>query len=226
MARIKYVLFALLSLPVTLITADQDDNIKELIESIPFDGSPLLSAFNNTMSKQQALEKAINEGSIDGVEKALRDGANPNKLGFFGFHPLREVVNKPNGTAMAKLLLDYKADVNEPEYRPLLWDAISSNCLEIAALLKQYGAQVNSIYEGKSLLLYYLTTAHPDSKIVKFILDLGCDVDLVYSDKDSYFTVLDYVNQKLNFINAVIEKNLAKIEAEALKLYLEDNKKK
>ena len=95
------------------------------------------------LSKQ--LKEAVLQGNTAKAEELLQSGAEVNRSDRWGNAPLHHAVGAKN-IEMAKLLLDYKADINkgtyDRRYTPLSY-AVDANNIEMAKLLLGHKANIN-----------------------------------------------------------------------------------
>lgn len=181
--------------------------------------------------KNLKLADFVERNYLEGAEKLLKDGANPNTL-TYAYSKKSSLLMRACSIGnynMAKLLIEYGADVN---LRVSLDDNIFKNCsrtaihessrdFNLTKLLIDKGANVNAKdMDGKTalhLLIYYgIKDSAEMLKIAKFLIDNGAKINT----KDNYGnTLLDNVK---NLAANPCDKNKEKIENDVkeLKNYL------
>lgn len=109
---------------------------------------------------QKDILWAVNEGKFDLVQSILiRDRSCKDSKDEDGYTPLHRACYN-NNVDIAKLLLQYGADVNArtvDQWTPLHSASKWSNA-ECVALLLQYGADVNAVSEGRQNPLHIAAT--------------------------------------------------------------------
>ena len=138
----------------------------------------LIVCFSNNIFGQKIID-AIRAKNYEEVKILLEKGTKPNKYGKKGLFPLW-VACAENDTAILKLLIKFKADVNQKtdgEYpNGGLHFAAQEGFLDIIKILIENGANVNSLgVVNHSAIRVACRNGHLD--VVKYLLEHGAVLD-------------------------------------------------
>lgn len=145
--------------------------------------SYIRSKCQKTMSDQDKLRSAIEEGDVESVRLLLTSGAAEANVRFYdgeGYAPLDLAVYH-NCTAIVKCLL--RADAN-PNLRyfhqdgPALVEATRKENLEVVRLLLKSGANVNDTEAAWHNTALHIATVKGAVGIMQVLLDHGADTNL------------------------------------------------
>ncbi|XP_065850691.1 potassium channel AKT6-like [Euphorbia lathyris] len=123
-----------------------------------------------------ALHIAALNGSEHCVILLLEYGANPNKQDSEGIVPLWEALQGKHDTVV-KLLVDNGANISYGDVGQYALRAIEQNDLDLLKKLVGCGGNVTLIANSGTLPLH-AAISEGNTEIVKFLLDVGADVDL------------------------------------------------
>ncbi|WCJ30215.1 Potassium channel AKT1 [Euphorbia peplus] len=123
-----------------------------------------------------ALHVAASNGSEHCVMLLLEYGANPNKQDSEGIVPLWEALLGKHET-VAKLLVDNGANISYGDVGQYSLTAIEKNDLDLLKKLVDCGGNVTLLANNGTLPLHS-AISEGNTEVVKFLLDLGADVDL------------------------------------------------
>lgn len=130
------------------------------------------------------LFKAIEEGTIEDVQRLLADGADIDAKGVLwgssGATPLTVALAKGK-TDIATLLIRKGADVKAKDRLgyTALWFAARNGLLEMASLLLERGAEVNVPAQGQTPLFRAAASGHRE--MVDFLVSKGADIEVLPS---------------------------------------------
>jgi len=162
------------------------------------------------------------KNNIIELKNNLKDGVPVDILGEYNSTPLHYACREGN-LEVVNLLIEHGADVNKQNHYSTIYpifDAISStnnqkNYFLIIQSLIESGADINMIDSFGNTLLYHAVEKE-DIKLIKLLIQLGCDINHVSRhDKD---TVLHYAYfQKNREIISILIENGA--DREKLNIY-------
>jgi ankyrin repeat protein len=146
---------------------------------------------------EELLLNSSESGDLDGVLKALEEGADPDVVDDRGMKPLTWAALRGH-LDIVKHLVENGATVdgrNTAKWTPLMEAAMEGH-LEIVQYLVEKGADVNAttIVTGTALMF---SSGNGHIEIVKFLLENGADINVQIdgSDDDDGKTALDYAIQ-------------------------------
>ena len=151
--------------------------------------------------KYEALINAIVLRDLNGMERCLRSGTNPNEfpvdersLAYENDVSPLDAAIQTRDTQIVGLLLKYHADPNLGDgwmYNPLA-GAVSNDDVNMMKFLVRNGAKVNDDATGS----WALYRAAMDGKIksVEYLLLVGADPNTILSGQDSLVHALHIVN--------------------------------
>jgi len=134
-----------------------------------------------------SLSKEILEGTVEGVERLLQQGAPVNIMDEYGFTPLIHAT-ATNRLDLVALLLKHNASPDLVDFtgsNALHW-AVDNDNIEIAKLLLKYGANANA-YTGSGQPALFYPLLRKDQELVKLLVSHGAKMDFAK----------DFVNAKL-----------------------------
>ncbi len=121
--------------------------------------------------------KAIREGDLETLEKAIPKGSNLSGIHAFGWTPLMHAI-RYRQAAVVKFLIDRGADINEPgssEFLIPINFAVQWGGLEITRLLVEAGADVNSRNNTRYTPLHTASSAG-DFETFTYLMEKGADI--------------------------------------------------
>lgn len=126
-------------------------------------------------SEEGELFALISAGNVEGLEAALKAGADPNQTGAYETTPISRVVynRTKNQLLMLELLIEYGANVNvrrSSDGEPLVH---SAGTVEVASLLAKNGADLTLTSSTGETPLHSVDNA----ELAQFFIDQGVDVN-------------------------------------------------
>jgi serine/threonine protein kinase len=172
--------------------------------------------------KNEKLLEASEKGDVEKVKKLLKEGANVNAKGKYGWTPLH-MAAKNGHIEVVKLLIENGAYVNakgNDGYTPL-HDAAWNGHIEVVKLLIENGAYVNAESKyGRTPLHMAAITGHIE--VVKLLLEHGVDPNIKNNEGK---TAIDIAREKRHFdIAKLIEEFISFqiLSIESPKLYINE----
>lgn len=135
----------------------------------------------NICSKK--IEKAVETGNIELVQKFLEEGGNVNCIGKWEQTLLVKAIQS-NQEKIALLLIENGADLNykdNEEQRSLLFKTVFHSLTNIAQILIDKGVDVNSVCRHGATALMFASTLNK-MEMVKLFVENGADATI----KDHY----------------------------------------
>ena len=175
--------------------------------------------FNNTYP----LLYAINDNDLEGVKFLLKNNAHiynsvNNDYGYYENTTLMYAIEKGNKD-IVEALLSKKIPLNENDGKEL-YLAVKDNKLEIAKLLIENKADVNTRYDNKTYLM--IAAENNNKEMAELLISKKADINTkVYDNK----TALNYAFDNNNFEMYDYLKSKGAIETEDLKIKMQELKK-
>ena len=175
--------------------------------------------FNNTYP----LLYAINDNDLEGVKFLLKNNAHiyntvNNDYGYYENTTLMYAIEKGNKD-IVEALLSKKISLNENDGKEL-YLAVKDNKLEIAKLLIENKADVNTRYDNKTYLM--IAAENNNKEMAELLISKKADINTkVYDNK----TALHYAFDNNNFEMYDYLKSKGAIETEDLKIKMQELKK-
>lgn len=157
------------------------------------------------------LLTAVTYNQLEKVEQLIKDGANVNAIISKGTYQSGVSNSTPLGeatyygrTKIVKLLIRNNANINLKHLgeTPLHWSAIGGK--DVAYLLLEAGADVNSIKRGQTPLEFAQTYSLPDIKEVANLIEDWTKAQTVIKDMDNKWKLVE--NRKQNNNNSDLGK--------------------
>ena len=161
-----------------------------------------------------ALEAEAKKRNYENVLQLLEKGENPDKCRNT-YTPLMHACTGPHGYEIAKLLIEYGADVNakyrgysngkDKGYTSLIY-AVGDGEYKLLILLLENGAEIN--YQAEDGVNALMRACHfGNSSVVKFLIDYGADVNLVDKSGESAlaYAVSSHFATKVLTINYLLQ---------------------
>lgn len=178
-----------------------------------------LMIYGNYHSAQYELTLPVvaGRGNLDGVERLLDSGTNPDQNDGLNYTALTAVCSEKGNYDIAKLLLDHKCTVDieikeymdekEAGYTPLMYAVNNEQKYDIVELLIENNANVNHKASSDGCTpLIIATKSFNNDKIVDLLIKNGADVNATDNKGE---TVLAYAcSQPSDESSYTIIKNL------------------
>eukprot|EP01156_Anaeramoeba_ignava_P005902 Anaeramoba_ignava/a347256_21.p1 GENE.a347256_21~~a347256_21.p1 ORF type:complete len:663 (+),score=144.60 a347256_21:78-2066(+) len=149
--------------------------------------------------------------SYQAIETLLRNGADPNIRGKNYLHPLHFICMKGNAE-IAKLLLDYKANVNittNINKTPLHYACMCSHGDQVVDLLLRHGSHVNDVdVLTRTPLHYALYARNTSTRTVQLLIQFGAFVN--HKDNENNTPISIALRNKASFeiVKILIQKSV------------------
>ena len=171
---------AIIALPLFILAACDKPNRDN--------GAPAANRATNANKSSGAAhlipEEAIKKDDVQAVSKAIREGADVN--GLYGYGALTALIKAADSdsAAVAKLLIEKKADVNRADKAgsTALMHAARQNASKVAALLLEQKADVEVSDKAGLTALMFASEASA-YEVAKLLIDHGAKVN---GTTDSY----------------------------------------
>lgn len=146
---------------------------------------------------------AASSDDVNEADNLLKAGANANQYLNTGVTPLLAAAAKGH-TDMAKLLLEYKANIEGAKVRSgvtPLYTAVLNGHQEMVALLGKSGANVNCARNGITPL--YIAILNDDLDMVVTLLSLGANPNVTSRNMAPLYLAI--ANQQIKMVEALIQ---------------------
>ncbi len=156
--------------------------------------------------KDYALIDAVVDNNLAEVKKLLKEGANPNILGNYGWTALHEACANPNiKEEIIEALIAARADVNLHAVGGIsaLHLAVKNSNLNIVKKLVSAGADIEYMNAGKKSVLYY-SAFSKNIKIPSYIMSKLSNIASFNSDGDTALHLLLKEDKKEAVYNLVL----------------------
>jgi len=187
-------------------------SVNELMLSSPYEIqsyylslSPDLSDYKDVASKYLKSDSE-NPHHLEVFTKLLSLGADPNYM--IGKTPLLLKAYEDKGIEYAKAILDNKANPNiEYSDKPIIFEAVEKKDLEFIKLLISSGADINAVSKKEETPLLLAIEDSLGIDLIKGLLDLKADPNLVKKDDDNKSPLMYAIEQdsvSMDIIDALI----------------------